>query len=161
MTEYKKEISEKRKKYLEKFKDPRWQQLRLRVFERDRWACQKCFNTESTLNVHHRYYLKDKEPWEYQMEALITLCEECHNQEVELRPSYEQDLLFALREKFLAEEVRKIGIGFHMMPMLHMPEVIASVYQWALTDENIQRELIDRYFKHLKERNKKTKIDNK
>ena len=45
--------------------------------------------------------------------------------------------------------------------MLHMPEVIASVYQWALTDENIQRELIDRYFKHLKERNKKTKIDNK
>jgi len=54
------------------------------------------------------------------MEALITLCEECHNQEVELRPSYEQDLLFALREKFLAEEVRKIGIGFHMMPMLHV-----------------------------------------
>ena len=35
MTEYRKDISEKRKKYLEKYKDPRWQQLRLRVFERD------------------------------------------------------------------------------------------------------------------------------
>ena len=161
MTEYKKEISEKRKKYLEKFKDPRWQQLRLKVFERDKWACQKCLNEKSTLHVHHRYYLEDKEPWEYPMEALITLCEECHGEEVEMRPSYERRLLFALREKFLAEDISEIGIGFHMMLMLHLPEVIASVYQWALSDENIQRELIERYFKHLEEKNKKPNIDKK
>ena len=157
MKEYRKDISEKRKKYLEKFKDPRWQQLRLRVFERDEWACQKCFNTESTLNVHHKYYLENKEPWEYPMDALITLCEECHGEEMETRPNYERGLLFALREKFLAEEVSEIGIGFHMMPMLHLPEVIASVYQWALSDESIQRELIERYFKYLEEKNKTKK----
>ena len=95
------------------------------------------------------------------MESLITLCEECHSEEVEIRPSYERGLLFALREKFLAEEVSEIGVAFHTMPMLHLPEVVASVYQWALTDENIQRELIDRYFELLKEKNKKTHIDNK
>lgn len=161
MAEYRKDISEKRKKYLEKFKDPRWQKLRLKVFERDEWACQKCFNEKLTLNVHHINYLKDKEPWEYPIEALITLCEECHNEEVETRPNYERSLLFALREKFLAEDVSEIGIGFHTMPMLHTPEVIASVYQLALTDENIQRELIDRYFEHLKEKNKKADIGNK
>lgn len=95
------------------------------------------------------------------MEALITLCEECHGEEVEMRPSYERRLLFALREKFLAEDISEIGIGFHMMPMLHLPEVIASVYQWALSDEDIQRELIERYFKHLEEKNKKPNIDKK
>ena len=30
------------------------------------------------LNVHHKYYIKDKAPWEYEDDALITLCEDCH-----------------------------------------------------------------------------------
>ena len=30
------------------------------------------------LNVHHKYYVKGKTPWEYKDDALITLCENCH-----------------------------------------------------------------------------------
>jgi 5-methylcytosine-specific restriction endonuclease McrA len=30
------------------------------------------------LNVHHKYYIKDKKPWEYKNEALITVCSKCH-----------------------------------------------------------------------------------
>lgn len=30
------------------------------------------------LNVHHTYYIKGKAPWEYEDDALITLCEDCH-----------------------------------------------------------------------------------
>lgn len=30
------------------------------------------------LNVHHKYYIQDRKPWEYPDEALITLCESCH-----------------------------------------------------------------------------------
>ena len=30
------------------------------------------------LHVHHLYYIKAKFPWEYQNEALITLCNNCH-----------------------------------------------------------------------------------
>ena len=30
------------------------------------------------LNVHHRYYINGKNPWEYDNEALVTLCEDCH-----------------------------------------------------------------------------------
>lgn len=62
MSEYKKRIQEKRKKYLEKLKDPRWQKKRLKVFERDEWTCQCCNDTESTLNVHHRYYKHNADP---------------------------------------------------------------------------------------------------
>ena len=35
-------------------------------------------NPVKGLNVHHRYYVKDKLPWEYPDEALVTLCEDCH-----------------------------------------------------------------------------------
>jgi hypothetical protein len=30
------------------------------------------------MHVHHKYYLKNRLPWEYQDEALITLCNWCH-----------------------------------------------------------------------------------
>ncbi len=31
------------------------------------------------LNIHHKYYVQGREPWEYPNEALITLCEDCHH----------------------------------------------------------------------------------
>lgn len=30
------------------------------------------------LNVHHKYYVAGKNPWEYSNDALITLCQDCH-----------------------------------------------------------------------------------
>lgn len=30
------------------------------------------------MHVHHKFYIKDKLPWEYDNEALITLCNWCH-----------------------------------------------------------------------------------
>lgn len=32
------------------------------------------------LNIHHVHYVKGKFPWEYDNDALITLCEACHKQ---------------------------------------------------------------------------------
>ena len=31
------------------------------------------------LQVHHKYYYLDKYPWEYNNDALVALCEDCHN----------------------------------------------------------------------------------
>lgn len=30
------------------------------------------------LNIHHKYYIEGHNPWDYEEEALTTLCEECH-----------------------------------------------------------------------------------
>ena len=30
------------------------------------------------LNVHHKYYVREKKPWEYDDDALVTLCADCH-----------------------------------------------------------------------------------
>ena len=63
--------------YIEKLKDPRWQRVRLKVFEREDFSCQCCGSTEETLHVHHLIYSKG-EPWDAPMETLECLCKSCH-----------------------------------------------------------------------------------
>ena len=74
--------------YSELLKDPRWQKKRLEVFNRDNWTCQCCLDTDSTLHVHHTKYT-GKFPWDCPDKYLITLCEQCHQKEEELK---QQDL---------------------------------------------------------------------
>ena len=66
--------------YSELLKDPHWQKKRLEIFERDKWTCQLCGDKETTLHVHHKKYIKDKNPWEINNKYLITLCEDCHTE---------------------------------------------------------------------------------
>lgn len=67
--------------YREKLLDPRWQKKRLFVLERDNWTCQACQSTTKTLNVHHKFYEGYKDPWDYDDNVLVTLCQECHASE--------------------------------------------------------------------------------
>jgi 5-methylcytosine-specific restriction endonuclease McrA len=64
--------------YSEKLKDPRWQKKRLQILERDGWTCQDCWTTSKTLHVHHKFYIPNTEPWDYDNAALVTKCETCH-----------------------------------------------------------------------------------
>lgn len=66
--------------YWEKLKDPRWQKRRLEIMQRDGFACRSCGDADSTLNVHHGYYEKGLDPWDYHDQTLFTLCEDCHEE---------------------------------------------------------------------------------
>jgi hypothetical protein len=82
--------------YLEKLRDPRWQKLRLKIMERDHWACCACGAKDKTLHVHHWRY--SGEPWESPPEDLSTLCETCHVREGRDRPAIEAALIQTLRD---------------------------------------------------------------
>jgi hypothetical protein len=69
------------KSYADKLKDPRWQKKRLEVLEAAGWTCDQCQEAGKTLNVHHDYYLPGKEPWEYELDMLRALCNDCHTKE--------------------------------------------------------------------------------
>ena len=86
--------------YAEKLKDPRWQRKRLEILERDRWTCQGCGDTKSTLHVHHCWYdpQRKTEPWEYENRSLRTLCEQCHEGEREQLFAVLDDLAMMLRQ---------------------------------------------------------------
>jgi 5-methylcytosine-specific restriction endonuclease McrA len=60
------------------YADPRWQRVRLRIMERDQFACKCCGDATSELQVHHLEYEKGKRIWESKDVDLITLCHNCH-----------------------------------------------------------------------------------
>ena len=64
------------KTYSRKLSNPLWQKKRLKILNRDKWACKKCSDTETELHVHHLEYHKD--PWNTPDKLLITLCAHCH-----------------------------------------------------------------------------------
>jgi 5-methylcytosine-specific restriction endonuclease McrA len=66
------------KSYYQKLLDPRWQKKRLEILSRDDFQCQQCGDSKATLHVHHGYYERGLDPWEYDDDTLHTLCETCH-----------------------------------------------------------------------------------
>lgn len=84
--------------------------MRLKVLERDGWECRNCENKEDTLHVHHTYYKKDTDPWDYEFSSLLTICETCHEEESGGRRRAEEDaLLSALRVRgYLSSDINSI-----------------------------------------------------
>jgi ribosomal protein L37AE/L43A len=85
------------KTYAEKLLDPKWQKKRLEILQRDNFTCQGCLDKESTLHVHHKTYIKGREPWDYDNYNFITLCETCH--EIEGKIIQQKKLLKERLEK--------------------------------------------------------------
>lgn len=66
--------------YQDKLKDPRWQKFRLGALEAANWRCEHCCSNKGFLHVHHMFYTARKEPWQYPPEAVVVLCERCHDE---------------------------------------------------------------------------------
>jgi len=130
--------------YGEKLKDPRWQKKRLKILVRDEWTCQVCFDDKSSLSVHHCYYEKGKDPWDYPDEALVTLCEDCHSEEWANRRSYEKSLLDTLkRKRFTASDISDLAIAFHLMATPPFPTSgIINAIGWILKDRDRIKKMI-------------------
>lgn len=66
------------KPYSELLRDPRWQKKRLYVMSAANFRCEDCGDATQTLEIHHCAYIKGREPWEYEGDLLMCLCEHCH-----------------------------------------------------------------------------------
>lgn len=75
------EVAAPKLSYQEKCRLPQWQKRRLEILSRDAFTCTKCAATTKQLHVHHRYYERGRDPWDYPDDALATLCEDCHKAE--------------------------------------------------------------------------------
>lgn len=100
-----KPLEQFRAEYAAKLRDPRWQQARLRIMERDGWKCAHCGAKDDTLNVHHWWYHTIGEPWENADEMCSTLCENCHREETELRPLADSDIKQIFKNKHWRAEM--------------------------------------------------------
>lgn len=71
--------------YAEKLRDPRWQKKRLEIMQRDGFRCVSCLSDIDTLHIHHLRYQFGLNPWEYDNDFLVTLCESCHSGHEQLK----------------------------------------------------------------------------
>ena len=144
------------KAYSALLRDPRWQRKRLEILQRDEWACQQCFGTDSTLHVHHRVYTDGKAPWEYEEHLLVTLCEECHNEEhgwaqramTRFHRSLAAEGWLGGEMNWLAGSLENIARPLNRYP----PEVQACIIAWALQDDTMASLMADGYWEWLRKR---------
>lgn len=80
-------------RYSELLKHPKWQEKRLRVFDRANFKCRRCGSGERSLHAHHKIYFRGHKPWEYEDDLLECLCEPCHQAAHEAKQ--ELDLIVA------------------------------------------------------------------
>jgi len=146
--------------YSEKFKDPRWQKKRLEILERDEFTCLLCGDTENQLHVHHIWYEKGKEPWEYKDRCYITLCETCHLVEHEADKAVKGTSLYALKNSGLPSSViHDLVLSLHhfqfRVERVFYPELdeLCSLIQKIGAGEIPFYDLIDFNNKYIKKQN--------
>jgi len=65
----------------DQYRNQKWINFREEVIELDGGVCVQCGKSRasgSVLQVHHKRYRKEKEPWDYPFELCETLCKACH-----------------------------------------------------------------------------------
>lgn len=67
-----------KKEYAIKLLDPRWKIKRIDILERDNYQCRSCGDKDNVLHVHHKFYIDNNDPWDYDDSVLMTLCQACH-----------------------------------------------------------------------------------
>lgn len=65
------------RRYADKLRDPRWIDKRDQIRRRAGQACEECGKT-GFVEVHHCYYVRGWEPWEYPDYLLKCVCRTCH-----------------------------------------------------------------------------------
>ena len=139
--------------YSEKLKDPRWQKIRLKIFERDDWCCQLCFDRDSTLTVHHHQY-NGKDPWDTPLDMMVTLCEPCHGYEYESGKISNDRLSLAVKGKsFFTYQVNEIADGFEALwhgHSLPMPPYFSTIIKYFLSNRTAFEAVAAMYFESIK-----------
>lgn len=91
--------------YSEQLKHPNWQRRRLEMLNAADFKCTACGSDDETLHVHHKYYKKNVQVWEYTDNELIVLCANCHSLEHERQDivnNIVRSIPFSSRNQFTA-----------------------------------------------------------
>jgi hypothetical protein len=64
--------------YEKMLKYPEWIERKSEVIILFKQACDLCNSTTNGIELHHKYYVSDRYPWEYPENAFMVLCKSCH-----------------------------------------------------------------------------------
>lgn len=96
--------------FREQYKHPLWQKKRLEAMTAANFICERCYDGETQLHVHHKRYVKGRKIWEYEVSELSVLCEPCHEYTHEAKDILNEVLTGVCPEGY--EDVVAIIAGF-------------------------------------------------
>lgn len=96
--------------YGEQLKHPNWQRKRLEVLNHYGFRCYSCRSDEKTLHAHHKHYVKGRMAWEYEVDELEALCEDCHKDAHEDKERI--DFVIAQFPTFALSGIADLLVGF-------------------------------------------------
>lgn len=138
-------------KYTALLRDPRWQKKRLEILARDEFTCQNCFDGTSTLHVHHCYYARDRRPWEYEDDSLVSLCEHCHAIETKYLSEAKRLMLEAMsRNRLFARHYAELASSFASAG--GPTDLLVSVLAHAVKDPDGRDAARGEYLRHARGR---------
>lgn len=141
--------------YSEKLKDPRWQKKRLEILTRDEWECKICCTKEKTLNVHHIGY-SGNNPWETENNLLLTLCEDCHNEETDNLSVATKNVIHELRGNgFMAMSFSSLAKIFEKNRGWDLYDPAFDVLKMVVDDDNLWEYMHEIFFERMREKRKK------
>jgi hypothetical protein len=66
--------------------NPKWEHFRQQVFAAKGAACEECGRVDG-LEIHHPYYRRGRDPWQYGTNEVRVLCGEHHEAAAKLEDS--------------------------------------------------------------------------
>jgi predicted phosphatase len=117
------------------YQDPRWHEKRARIVSASGNACSRCGSKDRVLNVHHLFYFRNAQPWDYPDDMLRCLCVTCHGEVQENVKEIQRVFASMTRDhELLAMKlVRAVG-DFCASPIELGPEIPKRV-AWCSVDE--------------------------
>lgn len=93
--------------YKEQLLHPKWQLKKSEIMIRDNAQCQRCFDRDTTLHVHHKNYDTGKLAWEYDNDNFVLLCESCHSL---FHKSFELDIVNSMLHSVMIDDFTETDI---------------------------------------------------
>lgn len=137
--------------YSDKLKDVRWQKKRLEILEANDFICQRCLMEGKTVHVHHKLYRWDTDPWDYEDDCFVILCEDCHHQETIIRKVSFKRLSETIQKNFYAKGMDDLSAAFDdvQTKVGYSNELIAGAINFWLSDPKLCEMFMQTYFQYL------------
>lgn len=104
--------------YSEKLNHPLWKAKRREILSGINF-CQSCKRGSVPLQLHHNFYDRNKEPWEYDNKDFKVLCSVCHKKFTDELIFFRRDVLPRMNVQAMRVLNRALSIGLqHNDPLI-------------------------------------------
>lgn len=127
--------------YAAKLNDPRWHQKRGEIMRKRGVFCENCKQGGKVLQLHHNFYDRNREPWDYPDYAFKVLCKTCHEQFTEALKAFRRDAL----PQYDIRSMQIITGAMNVAPRCQHIMTFAYAVAWLAAHPDLSKSLCEKW----------------